>query len=185
VLLNRYCLHLLVGFSICLLSTVNTANSSAKRTSNESATKVDSTEHPQRQRVLTVSDWFGRYDQIRRDAEMTMGDKWQWFFLLDKRPNKKNAALGTRMLKKYTIALSQMNELGSTPETKELQMRYIEYFITARQLFSNYVAAQKEVPFTNQALAPSRKKLEELDKKNKQLDEELRKKYMIAKHKHS
>jgi len=180
--LTQKCLLLLVTTLVCIFLP---PDSSARSKSVSSTAKADTAKHPLRQKSMTVSEWFVRYDQIRRDAEMTLGDKWQALSLLDKKPDKKNAALASHMLKKYTSALSQVKELGSTPETKELQSGYVEYFNKARELFANYVAAQKEVPFTNQSMGPAKKELEELDKRNKKLDDELRKKYIIAKHKHS
>ncbi len=136
-------------------------------------------------RTLTVSQWFAGYDQIRRDAEMTMADKWQSMLLQAKKPEPKNAALAIRMSKKYGRALSDMKRLGSTPETKALQVGYIEYFGSARQLFDDYLIAQNAVPFTNQSLVPTKKKLEVLDKKNKRMDDTLRREYIIKKHRHS
>lgn len=191
---TRKCLLLLITASIGVVHPANAsaktkgvvhpANSSVKTKGVVPSAKVNSAKHPL-QKSLTVSEWFTRYDQIRRDAEMTMGDKWQALSLLEKKPNKKNSELATHMLKKYTSALSQIKELGATPETKELQTGYVEYFTKARQLFANYVTAQKVVPFTNQSMGPAKKELEELDKRNKKLDDELRKKYIIDKHKHS
>jgi len=137
------------------------------------------------ERNVPVAEWFRKYDQVRRDAEMTMGDKFQSLLLAATKPEKKNAALASRMIAKYSTALSKMKELQSIPETKELQDGYIKYFGTAHQLFADYLAEQKKVPFTNQSLVPTKKKLEELDKTNKRLDDELRKKYGIFKHKHS
>lgn len=136
-------------------------------------------------RTMTVIEWFDKYDQIRRDAEMTMADKWQSMLLQARKPEPKNAALATRMSTKYSCALSAMKKLGSRPETKALQVGYIEYFLTARQLFEDYLVAQKAVPFTNKALVPTKKKLEILDKKNKKIDDALRREYIIKKHKHS
>jgi hypothetical protein len=134
---------------------------------------------------LTVTDWFAAYDQIRRDAEMTMGDKMQARSLSANKPSKKNSALASRMLKKYTIALSAMNDLQTLPETKALHEGYTEYFSQARELFSDFLDEQERVPFSNQGLIAAKKKLEELDAKNKALDKELRQKYDIPKHKHS
>ncbi len=133
----------------------------------------------------TVTDWFAKYDQIRRDAEMTMGDKLQARSLSSNKPSKKNAELASRMLKKYTIALSAMKELPSLPETKDLHEGYTDYFGEARELFSDFLDEQEKVPFSSQGLVAAKKKLEALDAKNKLLDKELRQKYNIAKHKHS
>ena len=89
------------------------------------------------------------------------------------------------MIEKYSTAITGMKKLQSTPETRELQQGYIEYFSKACQLFADYVDAQKVVPFTNKTFIPTKKKLEELDKRNKKLDDELKKKFAISKHKHS
>ncbi len=136
-------------------------------------------------RTMTVREWFDKYDEIRRDAEMTMADKWQSMLLQARKPEPKNAALAKRMSSKYSRALSAMKRLGSPPETKALQVGYIEYFSTARQLFEDYLVAQNAVPFTNQSLVPTKKKLEVLDKRNKQIDDVLRREYFIKKHRHS
>lgn len=157
----------------------------SKNASVESQTKPGSEMQEVRQPSVTPKEWFSRYDQIRRGAEMTMADKFQSLLLASKRPEKRNAALASRMIQKYTTALTEMKQLESIPETKELQDGYIEYFNTARQIFSGYLDAQHQVPFTNQSLMPPKKKLEELDKKNKTLDADLRQRYLITKHKHS
>lgn len=163
------------------------ANSEAKSAANSSIeSAADSPEQPRQicLNSLTVTDWFAAYDQIRRDAEMTMGDKMQARSLSANKPSKKNAALASRMLKKYTIALAAMNDLPSLPETKALHEGYTEYFSQARELFSDFLDEQERVPFSNQGLIAAKKKLEELDAKNKALDKELRQMYNIAKHKH-
>lgn len=116
---------------------------------------------------------------------MTTGDKFQSLLLSAKKPLPTNAALASRMIKKYTIAIAAMKALPPIPQTRKLQNGYIEYFTTARQLFSRYLVAQKAVPFTNEALISTKRKLQELDRTNKSLDDELRSKYLIAEHKHS
>lgn len=115
---------------------------------------------------------------------MTLRDKLQSILLAATKPEKKNAALASRMIEKYATAVSEMNKLPSVAETRELQAGYITYFSTARQLFSDYREAQKVVPFKTQSFTPIRKQLEELDQQNKKLDAELRKQYRIGKHKH-
>jgi hypothetical protein len=178
----QYRIALIICVLACLLSPTRAFGQSVDA---RSVAEVDAKEQELRERSVLVAKWFSRYDQIRRNAEMTMGDKLQSLFLLAKNPEQKNAALASRMIEKYTTSLFEMKELESIPETSELQDGYIQYFSAARQLFSDYLDAQKEVPFTNQSLFPSRKKLEELDKTNKRLDDVLRKKYIIAKHRHS
>jgi len=101
------------------------------------------------------------------------------------KPSKKNAELASRMLNKYTIALAAMKELTPVPETNDLHDGYTEYFGQARELFSDFIVEQEKIPFSNQKLVSAKKKLEELDSKNKLLDKELRQKFKIPKHKHS
>jgi hypothetical protein len=131
-----------------------------------------------------VKDWFDKYDQIRRDAEMTTGEKWQAMRLNSDKPQKKNAGLASKMLAKYTAAHSAMKQLSPIPETRELQERYTEYFSKASQLFSDFVDAQTKVPYPSESLSSGRKELEVFDKSNKILDKDLRTKYSISKHKH-
>lgn len=167
---------------VCLLSPVK---ATADSFSAGSAGEGGSEKQEPRERCVMVREWFSKYDQIRRDAEMTTGDKLQSLLLAAKKPEEENAALATRMLEKYTTAISGMKELESLPETRELHEGYIEYFSMARQLFADYLDAQKAIPFTNQSLIPTKKKLEVLEKTNRQLDRELRKKYTIVRHRHS
>ncbi|MCC7529906.1 MAG: hypothetical protein IT342_15390 [Candidatus Melainabacteria bacterium] len=131
-----------------------------------------------------VSDWFAKYDRIRCDAEMTAGEKMQAMRLNAAKPQKKNGKLASRMLAKYTIALSAMKQLPPVPETRELQERYTEYFGKASQLFSDFVDAQTNVPYPVESLSARRRELEVFDKSNKALDKVLRAKYSISKHKH-
>lgn len=131
-----------------------------------------------------VKDWFAKYDQIRRDAEMTTGEKMQAMRLNADKPQKKNAVLASKMLAKYTTAVAAMKLLSPISETRELQERYTEYFSRARQLFSDFVDAQTKIPYPSESLAAGRKDLEVFDKSNKLLDKELRLKYSISKHKH-
>lgn len=169
---------------ICALACLlGTAEAQAKRSAPKSAEQ--SQRRQLQQKSGPVATWFNQYDQIRRDAEATNKDKYQALFLAGKKPDKNNAALASRMIEKYTIAIAAMNQLQSIPETTKLQEGYTEYFSSAHQLFEDYRKAQNVTPFTNKALIPARKKLAVLDKANKRLDAQLRKKYKIAKHKHS
>lgn len=175
--LFRYCVLLVICTLTCWFSPAQ-----AQDFSTGSTATVDSEHSPQHS--APVTEWFNKYDQIRRDAEMTPAEKLQSFQLAAKKPQRSNAVLASRMVKKYTTALSEMKVLGSIPETKELQDGYVEFFSKARQLFVDYLDAQTHVPFTNCTLISTRKNLENLDQTNKKLDRELRKRYMIPKHKH-
>lgn len=133
---------------------------------------------------VAVTEWFKKYDQIRREAEETTKDKYQSLFLSEGKPDKKNADLASRMIDKYTVALAAMRRLPSPPETRQLHNGYIEYFSSARQLFIDFLKAQKMVPYSVKRFAPAKNRLEALDKVNKRIDAGLRKKYGIPKHKH-
>lgn len=180
--MSRYRVAVIAWALTCLVSS---AEAPGKSVTEGTTTGVGLAKHHLHSPSISVTEWFARYDQIRRDAEMTTGDKLQSLLLSAKKPEIKNAALASRMLKKYTTALSGMKSLRSTLETRELQQGYIKYFSTACQLFSDYLAAQKEVPFTNQSLVPTKRKLEDLDKTNKKLDAALRNQYLIPNHIHS
>ncbi|MBX9879958.1 MAG: hypothetical protein K2Y22_15985 [Candidatus Obscuribacterales bacterium] len=132
-----------------------------------------------------VIEWFKRYDQIRCEAECTAKDKCQMLFLGEHKADKNNAALAERMIKKYTVATSEIKQLRPTPETRELQRGYTEYFSSARLLFTDFLKAERTVPFSIKQLTPAKNRLETLDKNNKRIDAELRKKFGIPKHKHS
>lgn len=165
-----------------MLSSFSTANPVHAQSSAVS----DSEQHPKRDNVqkekIQIREWFRRYDGIRRDSEMTAVERVQSVFLLAKTPEKRNAALAKRMFKKYTGSLSALKELEKLPETLELHEGYIEYFDKAVQLFSTYLDERKEEPFTDQSFNSEKKKLEELDRKNKKLDEQLRRMYNIPRH---
>ncbi len=141
-------------------------------------------------RKPSVSEWFEQYDQIRRDAEMSLGEKLQSRSVVEKGLNpgakseKKNGALATHLISKYETAVSAMKKLPVLPETRELQEGYTQYFIKMQQVFVECHKVRK-APATKQSLLSEKKKLEDLDKKNKKLDDELRKHYGIPKHKHS
>lgn len=170
---------------ICVLSyflaplKASTQNDSAGAAAEGSSQKQQASESN-----LAVKDWFAKYDQIRRDAEMTFGEKLQAMRLNAYKPQMKNAELASKMLARYTNALSAMKQLSPIPETLELQERYTEYFSKASQLFSDFVDAQTKEPYPSESLAAERKELEIFDKSNKVLDKELRTKYSISKHKH-
>ena len=156
----------------------------AQSSDSEAAAEGTSQKQESTEVNSAVRDWFAIYDQIRRDAEMTTGEKLQAMHLNADKPQKKNAELASKMLAKYTTALSAMKQLSPIAETRELQERYTEYFSKASQLFSDFVDAQTKDPYPTESLAASRKELEAFDKANKILDKDLRLKYSISKHRH-
>jgi len=77
-----------------------------------------------------------------------------------------------------------LQKLQVLQETSELQDGYTQYFTKMLQLFIDNSRVES-TSATKQSLASIAKQLQELDKKNKKLDDELRKKYGIPKHKHN
>lgn len=138
-----------------------------------------------------VSDWFAKYDEIRRDAEMTMGEKLKYGNALKKglktggKLSKSTQEFVERMRAKYEAASVAMKALSAVPETKELQDGYVQYFIEMERTFSECLSMQEVTPDSTQAKSQAKEKLEKLNAKNKKLDEELRVKFDIPKHKHS
>jgi hypothetical protein len=139
---------------------------------------------------LSIREWFENYDQIRRSAEMTLFEKLQTRFALERggdsqtRSGKSNRALAKRMLSKYTKAIADMKKLQAPPETKELHDGYIRYFTDMQQLFVQSFAPESDSD-RRQFLLSQRRTLEELDRNNKKLDEELRRQNGIPRHRHS
>lgn len=132
-----------------------------------------------------VSEWFKKYDQIRRDAEMSMGDRFQVMLMATGMPEKRSITIAARMIDKYKIALVAMKSLKYIEETKELQDGYIKYFDSALHVLRHYVEERKDPHFKAQPFFEVEKELQDLDKSNKTLDEHLRKEHSIPKHKHS
>lgn len=142
-----------------------------------------------RQECKTASDedaaikkWFSRYDDIRRESEMSFTEKLQSLLLFAKLPDKRNSELAKRMTERYKTSLKHLKELEVPPETQKLHDGYIEYFSRALKLSDYYEAAERDKML--KPIKELKKELEELDDQNKQLDETLRKKYQIPKHKH-
>lgn len=142
-----------------------------------------------------VVDWFKKYDQIRRDAELSLGDKFQTMSFLDKNLDnkttlrKRDQELVARMNAKYAQADEAMKNLQPVSATRELQDGYTKYFSQVHKIFTHYIQDQN-APEVDCTPSPSsvreqRSALEELDVANKKLDAQLRTKYSIAKHKHS
>jgi len=140
----------------------------------------------------SIAEWFKAYDQIRRNAELTLGEKLESINLdLKAKPSKSSASLAKRMISKYSAALTTIKNLQPLPETAELQNGYVQYFSTALEFFDLYLGQPETVIGTDQCSLPSlnslpelRENLERLDKINKGLDSVLRKKYALPKHRH-
>jgi len=165
---------------VCFLFPTNTADADTDSTTTE----TEVTNKP-------VTEWFAKYDQIRRDAEMTMGEKLKYGNALKKalksggKMSKSTHAFAERMLSKYSAAATAMQALSSVPETQELQDGYIQYFTEMERSFQDCISIQEITPTTAESRAVTKEKIEKINAKNKKLDDDLRLKYDIPKHKHS
>lgn len=135
-----------------------------------------------------VSDWFTKYDQIRRNAQMTAEEKAKAHKLMTAALTGNSAekaaakSMLSSMSNRYHRAISSLNNLGALPETTQLQKGYIRYFQTGNQFFQQYqrLMAMNINPAAIQGLDGARKQLTLLDVSNKLLDRKLRKQYAIA-----
>jgi len=147
-----------------------------------------------------VGQWFTRFDQIRRQAQMTPGERKQADQLLSRGmsvlmpgPEKVEARnILTALVSKYNNATNQMKQLPMIPETKELHRGYYQYFNNARMLFSDYLRVQDNLfvsdPQTGKPLAGQlmerKSLLEGLNKQIKDLDSDLRSRHNVPAYKY-
>lgn len=133
--------------------------------------------------------WFGRYDQVRREAQMTPVERKKADGLLSKGlsifvPGDEKTttqALLSKLVAKYNAACEQMKQLELYPETKQLHLGYYRYFSDARGLFGDYLKVQENPLAKDQTgaviaggLMQRKQNLEFLDQNNKMLDQQLR-----------
>ncbi len=139
--------------------------------------------------------WFGRYDQVRRDAQMTPQERKKADGLMSKGlsifvPGEEKVstqALLSKLVAKYNTACEQMKQLELYPETKQLHLGYYRYFNDARGLFSDYIKVQENPLVKDQngavlagGLLQRKQNLEFLDQNNKALDGQLRNQLGVA-----
>ncbi len=136
-----------------------------------------------------VVAWFTKYDQVRRDAQMTRSEKadavrlWASSYVqTTERDDEVARAILTRMVVRYERAAKQLAALPQIPETQVLHKGYLEYFRRAHANFRGYVdTLDKQSPraaFAQMDLG--RQPLAVFDAGNKSLDRQLRTKYNIA-----
>jgi hypothetical protein len=175
--------------SLLSLSAITTAYAPPAE-AEESAVASTTSDSEKKEAVV---DWFKKYDQIRRDAELNLMEKFQTMSFLDKNVEhtavlrRRDKDLVERMSSKYAKADEAMRNLPSMTATRELQDGYIDYFSQVHKIFTQYLKspAAGEPPCSPSTMRERRSALEELDFKNKKLDTELRQEFGIAKHKHS
>jgi hypothetical protein len=147
-----------------------------------------------------ISQWFIRYDQIRREAQMNPVERQQADTLLSKGmsivtpgPEKEAARqLLTKLVNRYQKAKGAMRSLPMLPETQKLHRGYYQYFSTAEELFGTYLTVQDNLfakdPATGQPLIGQmmarKTKLESLNNFVQELDQQTRNQFNIAPYKY-
>jgi hypothetical protein len=138
----------------------------------------------------TLAKWFLAYDNIRRQAQMNPQEKQRADTLLSQGlsiviPGQEKAdsqALLSSLVNRYQVAAEAIKQLQYYPETGDLHKGYYQYFSDASQLFSDYLKVQDNLfavddqtgkPLASQ-LMDRKEKLEQLERRNKYLDTQLR-----------
>ncbi len=142
-----------------------------------------------------IKDWFAKYDDIRRQAQMNPTERQKADTMLAKGlsilvpgPEKaETQQLLQKLQGKNAIAADQMKKLNLYPETEQLHRGYYKYFTEASTLFADYLKVQDNLLATDASNTPiagqlmnRKKQLEDLDSANKALDTKLRAKLGIA-----
>lgn len=146
------------------------------------------------QDMAKVGQWFQKYDEVRRKAQMNPNEKQQADGILGKGlsilwPGQDKIAareIMSKLVTRYDIAVKSLESLQSTPETKRLHQGYYQYFATARGLFSDYLKVQDNLmakdnngqPIMSQ-LMQRKVALESLEHACKELDATTRAQYGI------
>jgi hypothetical protein len=142
-----------------------------------------------------VQAWFAQYDQIRREAEMSMQEKFQAHSLFSKiayekgplSVNEKSEEFAKKMMDRYAEAAKKVTDLPKLAATAELQKGYEEFFSKTSHLFHYLLPAKKkgnEKIATREEVQAKREELPSLDKKIKEMDAKLRTKFSIRAHRH-
>lgn len=148
------------------------------------STGQDLNKLPQRERVIA---WFTQYDRIRREAQMSRGEKlnaiklWATSMHASASDTEEARGLLTRMVNRYKRASAQMANLPVIPETQSLHAGYSAYFKRAHSDFARYLHVL-DTQSTRAALSQmeqGRAPLGEIDVRNKNLDRRLRSRYEI------
>jgi hypothetical protein len=177
--------------ALLFLSSISMTFAPSSHADNGESTVVSTTSDSEQKEA--VINWFKKYDQIRRDAELNMLEKFQTMSFLDKNLDqaavlrKRDKELVERMSARYATADEAMRNLPSVAATKELQDGYTDYFGQVHKIFTQYLKnpGAGESPYSPSTMRERRSALEELDFNNKKLDSELRQKFGIARHRHS
>lgn len=142
-----------------------------------------------------IAEWFGKYDQIRRQAQMNPQEKTRANELLSKglsiiipgQEKETTRKLLGSLVSRYQTASEQMKLLPLYHETEQLHRGYYQYFSTAGALFADYLKVQGNIlvpdasgnPLAS-SLMPRKQGLESLEQQVKALDGNLRARFGIA-----
>ena len=141
------------------------------------------------QTAAKVYQWFLKYDEIRRRAQMNPIEKQQADVLLAKglglfMPGQDKLAarqLLSGLVMRYQTAAQSLQALPVQNETKPLQEAYFNYFDSAMRLFADYLKVQDNVfavDNTGQSIAKQliqrKTQVENLERYCKDLDAQMR-----------
>jgi hypothetical protein len=136
-----------------------------------------------------IRDWFGKYDQVRRQAQMTPAERSKADDMLSHGlqifvpgPEKELARnLLTNLVAKYDRACAQLKMMPFYPETGNLHKQYFKYFSEAKALFSDYLRVQGNPMVKDQNGSPvmaglmtRKQELEATEQQAKAIDQEVR-----------
>jgi hypothetical protein len=180
----------IAGLVLALVTQVTVSNCANAQAANSDATTGAAATSP-----AVLKDWFSKYDEIRREAQMNPVDKQKADSMLSKGlamfvpgPEKiEIQALLQKLQQKNSIAAEKLKKLNLYPETKALHFGYYQYFNDSQTLFGDYLKVQDNLMAKDAQgnsvmgqLMGRKAALEQLDVKNKALDEQLRKQFGIA-----
>jgi hypothetical protein len=148
---------------------------------------------PAATRTQLISDWFNRYDGIRRGAQMAPAERAKADAAMAKglmvAPEDKPVvqAFLKKLISKDSTAAEQLKGLPLYPETEQLHKGYYQYFTQAAKSFGESIAVQNNmfaVDEKGESVAKNlilhKQELETLDRNNKDLDARLRQQFNIA-----
>jgi hypothetical protein len=137
-------------------------------------------------RQRTVA-WFTRYDNIRREAQMTPAEKalvlklWATSYVASDRDTRDARSILTSMVNRYDHAYKKLSALPEIPETRNLHRGYLSYFKKAHSDFSRYLDSLESdsIQAAVAQMQAGRQELAAIDVQNKSLDRKLRERFHI------
>ena len=150
--------------------------------------------------IAQIRDWFNKYDNVRRQSQMTPPERAKADAMLSKglaivmpgADKVESAALFQMLEQRDAEGAEQLKKMPLYLETEQLHRGYHKYFQDASSLFGDYLRVQNNLmttdpttgkPLMGQLIA-RKKNLEDLDMNNKQLDAELRNRFKIPPYKY-